>query len=115
MRAANKLLHFAKKADKGFTSPKNLLRGRVTTEQVYKKLLMETVPRLENIPQNFVSVTKILRRRRGDNAPMVNVTIRGSEKEEVARLQAKEAREKSKEPHIRDYHRSILAEEKAYY
>jgi hypothetical protein len=56
MRAANKLINFAKKAEKGFTSPANLLKGRVATEQVLKKLLMETVPKLENIPQNYVTI-----------------------------------------------------------
>ena len=87
MRATNKLFHFAKKAEKGFTSPINLLKGRVTTEQVYKKLLMETIPKLEHISQNYVTISKSLRYRRGDNAPMVWVTIKGSEKEEMARVQ----------------------------
>ena len=31
VRAANKVIHFAKKADAGFTSPLNLIKGRVTT------------------------------------------------------------------------------------
>lgn len=92
VKAANKLIHFARKADQGFTSPLNLLKGRVTTEQVYKKLLMETIPKLENVPQNFVTMSKITRRRRGDNAPMVYVTVKGSEKEEIAKIQEKEAR-----------------------
>ncbi len=43
---ANKLINFAKRAEKGATSPLNLLKGRVVTEQVMKKLLMETVPKL---------------------------------------------------------------------
>lgn len=80
MRAANKLIHFAKKADHGFTSPLNLLKGRVATETIYKKLMMETVPKLDNVSQNFVFVEGIHRYRRGDNAPMVYVTIRNSEK-----------------------------------
>jgi ribosomal protein L17 len=87
MRAANKLIQFAKKADKGFTSPMNLLKGRVSTEQVYKKLLMETVPKLGNLSQNYVTISQSVRYRRGDNAPMVWVTVRGSEKEEMARMQ----------------------------
>jgi ribosomal protein L17 len=81
MRATNKLIHFAKKADRGFTSPMNLLRGRVTTEQAYKKLMMETVPKLENVPQNYVQIESWVKHRKGDNAPMVHVTIRNSEKE----------------------------------
>lgn len=88
-KAANKLIHFAKKADQGFSSPLNLLKGRVTTEKIYKKLTMETIPKLENVSQNFVNVSKITRHRRGDNAPMVFVTIRNSEKEEMVRMQVK--------------------------
>jgi ribosomal protein L17 len=67
-----------------------LLKGRVITEQVMKKLLMETVPKLESVPQNYIKISKKIRHRRGDNAPMVHVTIRGSEKEEIVRMQAKE-------------------------
>ena len=78
MRAANKLIHFAKKAERGLASPMNLLKGRVATEQVYKKLLMETVPKLANVKQNYVRIEKKIRYRRGDNAPMVYVTIRNS-------------------------------------
>jgi ribosomal protein L17 len=88
--AANKLIKFAKRAEKGATSPLNLLKGRVVTEQVMKKLLMETIPKLESIPQNHITVSRKIRRRRGDNAPMVHVTIRGSEKEDIVRMQAKE-------------------------
>lgn len=38
--AGNKLINFAKRAEKGATSPLNLIKGRVVTEQVMKKLLM---------------------------------------------------------------------------
>lgn len=93
----------------------NLLKGRVSTEQVYKKLLMETVPKLENISQNFVTIEKGVRHRRGDNAPMVHVIIKGSEKEEVGILQAKEIKDKRKDVDIKVYTRQILAEEKAHY
>jgi ribosomal protein L17 len=55
-----------------------------------KKLLMETVPKLESIPQNYITISKKIRYRRGDNAPMVHVTIRNSEKEDIIRMQVKE-------------------------
>lgn len=87
--AANKLIKVAKRAERGATSPLNLLKGRVVTEQVMKKLMMETVPKLESISQNFINIEKKIRRRRGDNAPMVHVTIRGSEKEDIVRMQIK--------------------------
>jgi len=116
VKAANKLIHFAKKADKGFTSPMNLLKGRIYTEQAYKKLLMETVPKLENVPQNYVYIErKPIRRRRGDNAPMVHVTIKNSEKEEAAKMLAREEREKRTDKDIKAFGRQVLAEEKAYY
>jgi ribosomal protein L17 len=89
VKATNKLINFAKKAARGKTSPINLIKGRVATEQVLKKLMMETVPKLENIPQYYVNISKKIRRRRGDNAPMVFVTIRNSEKEEVVKMQEK--------------------------
>jgi ribosomal protein L17 len=66
------------------------LKGRVATEQVLKKLLMETVPKLENVPQNYIVISKKIRYRRGDNSQMVTVTVRNSEKEEVSKMQAKE-------------------------
>lgn len=66
------------------------MKGRVATEQVLKKLLMETVPKLENVPQNYIVISKKIRYRRGDNSQMVTVTVRNSEKEEVSKMQAKE-------------------------
>ena len=68
----------------------NLLKGRIYTEQAYKKLLMETAPKLENVSQNYVYIEKKpIRRRRGDNAPMVHVMIKNSEKAEAAKMLAK--------------------------
>lgn len=68
----------------------NLLKGRIYTEQAYKKLLMETVPKLENVNQNYVYIEKKpFRHRKGDNAPMVHVIIKNSEKEEIAKMQVK--------------------------
>lgn len=114
-KAANKLINYAKRAEKGETSPINLLKGRVITEQVMKKLLMETVPKLESIPQNYVKIERKIRHRRGDNAPMVFVTVRNSEKEEVVRMQAKEEKDRSKEVDSKNYCRRIWTEEKNYY
>jgi muconolactone delta-isomerase len=85
------------------------------TEQVMKKLLMETVPKLENIPQNYITISKKIRYRRGDNAPMVHVTIKGSEKEEIVRMQAKEEKERSKEVDSKGFCRRIWSEEKSHY
>lgn len=51
---------------------------------------METVPKLENVPQNYIVISNKIRYRKGDNAPMVTVTVRNSEKEEVSKMQAKE-------------------------
>ena len=56
----------------------NLLKGRVATEQAHQKLLMEIVPKLEHVPQNYVKIEKGVRHRRGDNAPMVHVIIKNS-------------------------------------
>jgi hypothetical protein len=58
VKVANKLINFAKRAERGETSPINLIKGRVSTDQVLKKLMMETVPKLENIPQNYVTISK---------------------------------------------------------
>jgi ribosomal protein L17 len=44
------------------------------------KLIMQVAPRLRQMNQNYVKMTKIIRRRRGDNAPMVIVSIRGDER-----------------------------------
>lgn len=117
MRQTNKLIHFAKKADQGFTSPLNLIKGRVATEKVLKKLMMETVPKLDNVSQNFVVVGDIHRYRKGDNAPMVYVTIRNSEKAEAVKLQKKEEKEKAlaKTRDVKAFHREMLNQEKAYY
>lgn len=57
---------------------------------------METVPKLESVPQNYIHISGKVRHRRGDNAPMVHVTIRNSEKEEVVKMQLKEEKERSK-------------------
>ena len=74
----------------------NLLKGRISTDQVFKKLLVETVPKLDHVPQNYVKIERGRRYRRGDNAPMVFVTVRGSEKEEVMQMQLREAKERSR-------------------
>lgn len=76
---------------------------------------METVPKLQNISQNYVKIQKGIRHRRGDNAPIVHVMIKNSEKEEVARLQDKQAKQKRKEVDIKVFHRKVLAQEKAKY
>ena len=94
----------------------NLLKGRIYTEQAYKKLLMETVPKLENVNQNYVYIEKKpIRHRRGDNAPMVHVIIRNSEKEDIAKMQAQEAREKRTHKDVKVFGRQMLSEERAYY
>ena len=80
-----------------------------------KKLLMETVPKLEHIPQNYIHISKKIRYRRGDDAPMVHVTIKSSEKEEIVRMQAKEEKERSKEVDSKGFCRRICSEEKSYY
>lgn len=76
---------------------------------------METVPKLDNIPQNYVKISKNIRHRRGDNAPMVHVTVRGSEKEDVSKMQAKEEQDRSKEVDSKSYCRRIFGEEKTFY
>lgn len=76
----NKLFKFAKAAAAGQSSPKNLLKGRVDTKEAYTKLLLEIAPRLKDIKHNFIVVSKIFRKRRGDNAPLVTVSIKGCEK-----------------------------------
>ena len=64
----------------------NLLKGRVSTDKVHKKLLLNLVPRLRTITHgNFVRVSKIQHHRRGDNAPVVTVSIAGDEKTEFKR------------------------------
>ena len=114
-KAGNKLIHFAKRAERGSGNAMNLLKGRVSTKQVLKKLLVETVPKLDHIPQNYVKIEKGRRHRRGDNAPMVFVTVRGSEKEEVVQMQLREVRERSREMDRKEYNRRVLSEEKVYY
>ncbi len=59
----------------------NLLQGRVSTEKVHKKLLLNLIPRLRTVQgSNLVRVSSINHRRRGDNAPLVTVSIVGDEK-----------------------------------
>lgn len=56
----------------------NLLQGRVSTDKAHKKLLLNLIPRLRTYQSaNFVRVSKIQHHRRGDNAPMVTVSIVG--------------------------------------
>lgn len=57
-----------------------MIKGRVSTKKVMNKLIMQVAPRLRQMNQNYVKMTKIIRRRRGDNAPMVIVSIRGDER-----------------------------------
>ena len=60
-----------------------MLKGRVSTDKVEKKLLLDLIPRLRNVKGgNFVNVSKINHHRRGDNAQMVTVSIIGNEKSE---------------------------------
>jgi hypothetical protein len=47
------------------------------------------VPKLENLSNNYVNISKSIHYRRGDNAPMRAVTIRGTEKEEAIQLQTR--------------------------
>ena len=72
----------------------NLIKGRVATQEAKEKLLKEIVPKVESIPQNYIKIEKNIRNRRGDDAPMVHVTIRNSEKEEIVRMQKKDAQDK---------------------
>jgi ribosomal protein L17 len=80
-KAGNRLLCYARKAANGETSAINLLQGRVSTDKVKKKLLLNLIPRLRSVEGgDLVRVSRIFKRRRGDNAPMVKVSIVGNEK-----------------------------------
>lgn len=80
-KSANHLLKYAKKAANGEKSAMNLLQGRVSTDKVHKKLLLNLIPRLRTFQGgDYVRVSKIQHHRRGDNAPLVTVSIVGDEK-----------------------------------
>ena len=79
-------MKYARRAANGEASAMNLLQGRVSTDKVHKKLLLNLVPRLRTITNgNFIRVSKIQRHRRGDDAPVVTVSIVGDEKSEFKR------------------------------
>lgn len=73
-----KLLNFARKAESGKTSPLNLLKGRVHTEKAYTKLLVDIIPRIKHLEGNFLNFKDLHIKRKGDNAPMVQVSIKGN-------------------------------------
>mgnify|MGYP002387283122 CR=1 FL=1 len=81
VKSANHLLKYARRAANGEKAPVNYLQGRVSTDKVHKKLLLNLIPRLRTYQGgSLIRVSKIQHHRRGDNAPMVTVSIVGDEK-----------------------------------
>lgn len=73
---------FAKKAYHKQRSPINLLQGRVHTKKSEKKLLVDIMPRVKKTRGGFIVVKDLNERRKGDNAPMVSIYIKGNERTE---------------------------------
>ena len=88
----------------------NLLKGRIHTRKAYDKLLLNLIPRIKNTTNGFISVTKVLHRRRGDNAPMVQVSIKGNEKSEYEKARRIEAVEKGLVPNTKMMKARVLLE-----
>lgn len=105
-----KLLVFAKKAEAGQTSPLNLLKGRVHTNRAYTKLLVDIIPRIKHLKGSLINMRDLHINRRGDNAPMVQVSIKGNEKTEFEKKRRQEAIEKGEIVDIKSYHAKILAQ-----
>lgn len=75
---AQKLLCFAKKAEAGETSALNLLKGRIHTKKAEKKLLVDLMPRIKQTTGSFIQIKNLGVRRKGDNAPMSEISIVGN-------------------------------------
>lgn len=85
------MLNFAKRAEAGQKSPLNLLKGRVHTKKAEQKLLLDLIPRIKHIQGGFINISQLKYRRRGDNAPMVELSIKGNEKSEYEKKSREEA------------------------
>ena len=93
-----------------------MLRGRVSTEKVRKKLLLNLIPRLRKIKGgNFIRVSPIQSHRRGDNAPMVTVSIVGDEKSEFKKNEKQNMINNGLIIDIKNINKKLLLEEKTHY
>ncbi len=89
------MLVFARKAAQGQKSALNLLKGRVHTKKIEQKLLVDLIPRIKNIQGGFIQIKDLGITRRGDNASMVQIYIKGNEKTELENKRNEEAKRKS--------------------
>jgi ribosomal protein L17 len=58
------------------------LKSKVDTEKAKTKLLVDLMPRIKHIKGGFIHLKYVEKRRRGDNAPLVHISIKGTEKHE---------------------------------
>jgi hypothetical protein len=93
-----------------------LLQGRVSTDKVEKKLLLNLIPRLRTVEGgDLVRISSIQKRRRGDNAPMVTVSIVGNEKDEFEKNEKQTKMAKGEIIDMKSLSKKWLLEEKAHY
>ena len=71
------------------------------------------MPRLRHLQGGFVSVSRVLHRRRGDNTPMVRVSIKGNAREEYQKAMRTESK-KSGVPNMKSFSAKIYIQEKQY-
>ena len=88
----------------------------MSTDKVEKKLLLNLIPRLRTVEGgDLVRISPIQKRRRGDNAPMVTVSIVGNEKDEFEKNEKQTKMAKGEIIDMKSLSKKWLLEEKAHY
>lgn len=68
----------AKKAERGQTSPLNLLKGRLYTREAEQKLILDLIPRIKHFRGPLINISRVVHTRRGDGADLVRISIKGN-------------------------------------
>lgn len=84
------------------------------TEKIKTKLLVDLIPRIKNYRGGFTLIRDLNQRRKGDNAPMVQLCLKGNEKTEFEKKRYEEKLKKKEIPDIKAFGAKIFVEEKEF-
>lgn len=87
---AERVMKHAKRSANGINAGTNQMNKVLTTDIARKKATLELAPRFKNQRCNFTRMSKVMYRRRGDNAPMVIIEYRGNEYEKYEKQKREE-------------------------
>ena len=72
--------------------------------------MLDLIPRIKNIRGGFMQISQLKYRRKGDDAPMVELSIKGNEKNEYEKKRKEEAMEKGRIPNLKAFSARTLLE-----